>query len=571
MTFAKCGLVLCLVACSSKDDRPAPQPVTPVTTPDAAAPSDDRYTSEALGALTFDHSEGNAEARAHFARGMLALHSFWYDEATREFQRAITADREMNLAYWGLGMSYLKILWGEDDLTRAKEALSKMPNPDRLTPREQAWVLAAVALVKAPDVRSSRKAFVESLQQIHTLYPDDEAKTFLALAILSTTRPEDPDTLEVRKRAAALAAEVFERNPKHPGAAHYLIHAFDTPELAAGALPHAREYAKIAPAAFHAQHMPAHIFSRLGMWPEAIASCRKAWESSLLASQREKLSANHHDFHSLGWLVEMPFELGHRKEADAALKRFADAVAAGLNRQHRALYATEVASYMRRTGDWARVDELLAPLGKPPLDEAPTGNAHCATDTTSSPLVLVEELTVLDARARAAAMQHDVAKTTKLLAEIDAQRAKLRPSLLAMQPKEAVARLDAGHARHKKLLLAHASKNDNTVVQLLRQAASERVLEVGGESNPSGFLVPEELGEALARLGKSKDALAAFASALKSHPGRARSLLGTARAATKAGDLAAARAAYEQLVKQWASADPDTEGLAEARAAVARN
>ena len=568
MSFANRGLLVCLLACSSKDDRPPPQPVAPVTTPDAAAPRDDRYTTEALGALTFEHSEGNAEARDHFARGLLALHSFWYDEATRQFQRAIMADREMNLAYWGLGMSYLKILWGEDDLTHAKEALSKMPNPDRLTPREQAWVMAAVTLVKAPDVRSSRKAFAESMQALHTLYPDDESKTFLALAILSTTRPEDPDTIEVRKRAATLAGEVFQHNPKHPGAAHYLIHAYDTPELAAGALAQAREYAKIAPAAFHAQHMPAHIFSRLGMWSDAIASCHRAWDASVLASQREKLSANYLDFHSLGWLVEMPFELGQRSHADAALKKFGDAVAAGLNRQHRALYATEVASYMKRTGDWARVDELLAPLIKPPLDEAPTGSPHCGGDA-SSQLELVEEVAVLDARARAAAMQHDLAKTTKLLAAIDAARIKLRPALAAMQPKEALARLDAGHARHKKLLLAHAGKNDNAVVQLLRQAAAEREIEVGGESNPSGFLVPEELGDALLRLNKPKDALAAYASALKSHAGRAQSLLGTARAATKAGDKAAARAAYEQLLKQWAAADPDTDGLAEAKVAIA--
>ncbi|HEY5937489.1 MAG TPA: tetratricopeptide repeat protein [Kofleriaceae bacterium] len=572
MSFARCGLAVMLgLACSSKDDRPAPQPAPPVAAPDAAAPGagDDRYATEALGALTFEHSEGNTKARDHFARGLLALHSFWYDEAIRQFQHAIAADREMNLAYWGLGMSHLKLLWGEDDLTLAKQALSKMPNPDRLTPREQAWVVAALALVKAPDVRSSRKAFAESIQALHTLYPDDESKTFLAIALLSTTRPEDPDTVEVRKRAAALAGEVFQRNPKHPGAAHYLIHAFDTPELAAGALAHAREYAKIAPAAFHAQHMPAHIFSRLGMWPEAIASCRRAWDASVAASQREKLSANHLDFHSLGWLVEMPFELGQRKVAEAALVQFGDAVAAGLHRQHRALYATEVASYMKRTGDWARVDELLAPLAKPPLEEAAAGSAHCAGDAPSSPLVLVEQLAILDARARAAAMQHDLARTTKLVAEIDAVRTKLRPTFLTTQPKEAVARLDAGHARHKKMLLAHASKNDHALVALLRQAAAEREVEVGGESNPSGFLIPEELGDALMRLGKPKDALAAYASALKSHPGRARSLLGTARAATKAGDPAAARAAYEQLVKQLASADPDAEGLTEAKTALA--
>ena len=569
-------LLLGLLACS-KPDEPRPRP-TPELTPDATPkPTDERYATEALGALTFEHTEGTAEARAFFTRGLLALHSFWYDEATRQFQQAITADRQMNLAYWGLAMSHLKLLWGEDDLTAARLALSKMPNPDRLSPREQAWVMAAVELVKAGDVRTSRKRFAESLTTLHTLYPDDEAKTFLAVALLSTTRPEDPDTLEVRKRAAALASEVYARNPKHPGAAHYIIHAYDTPELASLALPHARDYARIAPAAFHARHMPAHIFSRLGMWSDAIASCHAAWDASLASARREKLSANHHDFHSLGWLIEMYFELGQRDKATAMLATFAKAVEAGLGRQHRALYATEVASFMMRTGDWARVDELLAPLAKPPVDEPIPASgsgatragepSHCAPGA-ASPLQLVEQLAVLDARLRAAAMQHDAAKTRKLLAEVDALRVELRPSLAATQPKEALARIDASHARHRQVQLARATKNDRALLPLLRAQAAEVQLEVGGESNPSGFVAHDDVGDTLLRLGKPAEAVAAYQLALKTHPGRARSLLGVARAATKAGDASTARAAYEQLVKQWTAADPDLDGLAEARAAI---
>src|SRR5262249_54423285 len=146
----------------------------------------------------------------------------------------------------------------------------------------------------------------------------------------ASTRPDDPDNAAVRNRAAALAAGVFEHNPVHPGAAHYLIHAYDTPELAEQALPFARAYARIAPAAFHARHMPAHIFSRLGMWKEAIASCQAAWDASTAAARRDGLSASHDDFHSLAWLVEMPFEIGQRKAADRAIGEFAAAVKGGL-------------------------------------------------------------------------------------------------------------------------------------------------------------------------------------------------------------------------------------------------
>src|SRR6187402_2483553 len=223
--------------CSSKDAgegakgregaKPGPVASTPPAPP--APPADDRYDPGALGAVTFQVSEGTPEARAHFTRGLLALHSFWYDEAAREFQAAIDADREMNMAYWGAAMSRCKLLWGEDDLGAAREVLSRMPDPDRVTPREQAWVVAAVALVRAGDVRTSRQRFAAAMEDLHAQFPDDESATFLAVALLARTRPEDPDTVGVRKRAAELASGVFAHNPKHPGAAHYAIHAYDTP------------------------------------------------------------------------------------------------------------------------------------------------------------------------------------------------------------------------------------------------------------------------------------------------------------------------------------------------------
>jgi hypothetical protein len=609
-----CALAAPAAGCSSKEGdagqggkareegrgavREAAKAAAPAPAP-AAPPADDRYDAGALGAVAFQVSEGTPEARMHFTRGLLALHSFWYDEAAREFAAAIVADREMNMAFWGAAMSRCKLLWGDDDLDAAREVMSMMPNPDRVTPREQAWVIAAVELLRAGDVRTSRERFAAAMEQLHAQFPDDESATFLALALLARTRPEDPDTVAVRRRAAALASGVFERNPKHPGAAHYAIHAYDTPELAPLGLPFARAYAQIAPAAFHARHMPAHIYSRLGMWKEAIASCQAAWDASTAAARREKLSSNHHDFHSLSWLVEMPFELGLRKEAERALGAFGAAVRAGLGRQHRALYATEVASYMMRTGEWSRADELLAPLeakavedptagaalspasaaaggapappGAPPSPAGRAGapQSHCAPVPASSPLELFERVSVLDARARAAAMQRDLARTKGHLADLDAAREKLRPFLATTQPKEALAKLDEAHARRRKVLLARAAGNDKALLEALRQSAADADQEVGGESNPSGFLLGEEIAETLLRLGRAKEAAAEYASVLRKHPGRARSILGAARAATRAGDPQAARASYQQLLELWRGADEGIDGIAEARAAVA--
>ena len=605
----------------------------------AQAPAaDDRVDASSLGALAFTLTEGTPAARAHFQRGLLALHSFWYDEARQQFQAAITADPTMNMAHWGVAMSHLKLLWGEDDLTAARKALSRMPNPDLLSPREQAWVMAAVELVRAGDVRSSRRRFATALEGLHAQFPDDESATFLAVALLSTTRPEDPDTVEVRKRAAALAGAVFERNPRHPGAAHYFIHAYDTPELAALALPHARAYARIAPEAFHARHMPAHIFSRLGMWAEAIASCQSAWDASLAAAKRLGMPADSHDFHSMTWLVEMNFELGHRAAADAALATFASAVRAGLGRQLRALYATQVASYMKRTGDWARVDELLAPLDAPAIEQtmpdapvgaasaaaggpvppsatppspttptsapttsAPTSSAptspaptspapttdaptspapttdagtrggppasHCAPAPAASPLALLEAIAILDARTRAAAMQGDTAGAARLRAELAGKRAEVRPYLLTVQPADMVRRIDAANARYDQAITARAAGNDRALLPLLRATAADGDLEVGGESNPSGFLIHEDLADTLLRIGKAREAVVEYERVLAAHPGRAHALLGAARAKAAAGDTAGARAVFAQLATQWTTADAGTPGLADVRAA----
>ncbi|HEY4181332.1 MAG TPA: hypothetical protein VGM90_31015 [Kofleriaceae bacterium] len=531
----------------------------------SAAP-ESGVNADALGALSFPLTEGTPDARAHFMRGLLALHSFWYDEALREFTAASAADPSMNMAHWGQAMSHVKILWGEDDVMAAKMALASMPDPDKLSPYEQAWILATVALLKAPDVRSSRIAFAQALDDMYMQYPDDEVMTFYAITLLSTIRPENPDNLAIREKAAMLAAKVFAKNPHHPGAAHYLIHADDTPALASKALDAARAYRTIAPAAFHAQHMPAHIFARLGMWSDAIESCEKAWDSSVASMQRNKLSANHADFHSLQWLVEMPFELGHRKAADAALAKFAMAIKAGLSRRYRGFYASEVASYLARTSEWNRVDELLAPLSAAPAEDGPdVGATSSCGGAAMAAGELGETIAVLETRARAAAMQHDIDGTKKLIGELDAAHAQLAPTLKASQPAAVITVLDAQSDRLKRELLARAANDNTALIAVLRELVDAAHVDMGGESNPTAFLAEEELADALLAAKDSPKAAEAYAHVLAEQPSRAHSLLGAARAATAQGDAQSAARSYAALVTLWDSADPTTPGLDEAR------
>ncbi|MEO7735594.1 MAG: hypothetical protein ABIY55_31860, partial [Kofleriaceae bacterium] len=524
MSIGRISMIVALAAAcgrSTPEHREPPPPPSPAV--EAAAPAG--YDRDALGALHFEVAGGTPAARRDFDRGLLALHSFWYDEATRRFQAAITADPTFAMAYWGLAMSHAKLLWGDDDLDAGRDALQRMPNPSALPPHDQAWVVAALSLFRRanPDVRASRTEFVAIMEQVHAKFPDDESALFLALALLSTVRPGDPDPVAVRKRAAGLAMEVFQRNPKHPGAAHYLIHAYDTPELAALALPAARQYASIAPAAFHALHMPSHIFVRLGMWKDAVASCQAAWDASVAWVTRDHLAPALEDFHSLSWLIELSFERGRRTDAERALAIYAAAVRAGLPHDKRAAFANQVGSVLARTGEWARVDELLAPLGAPASDAGAGGNASPACGhppaAAGSPTELFERRAVLGTRAQAAAMQHDAAALARLLDQRDAIDGELHPFLVATQPKAFVASADQLRGLVRKALTARARGDDRQLIAALQPLAIDQDQEFTGEGTAGGMLHHEAIAEALIRLGQPAKALAEYRVVLATHRG----------------------------------------------------
>jgi predicted Zn-dependent protease len=254
---------------------------------------------------------------------------------------------------------------------------------------------------------------------------------------------------------------------------------------------------------------------------------------------------------------------------------FAQAIRDGVGHQTRAAYAGQVASYLARTGEWSRVDELLAPLSAAAVEEAPSGrgdpvHAHCAPAQAGSATAALEQVAALDARVRAAAALKDRAKVERLLGELDRARKDLQPYMEKMQPKDVLARLDQAHVHHRRVLIARASGDDRALLAALQASAKDNEEQTAVEVNPNGYLVDEAIGDALLRLGRAREASAAYASALQHHPGRAHALLGGARAAAKASDAAAAKALYAKLLQVWSSADDGTDGLAEARAAVTK-
>ena len=266
-------------------------------------------SAQELGTIAFPTS-GDQAAQPAFLEGVKALHSFQFDEAALAFREAQKIDADFALAYWGEAMSYNHPLWAQQDADAARRVLEQLaPTPEGRAakaklPTEQAFLAAADRLFYGPDDKLARdKAYSEAMARMYERWPEDhEVATFYALSLLGTVRPGDVG-FRRQARAAAIAQQVFEANPNHPGAAHFIIHSFDDPDHAPLGLPAARAYAGIAPAAAHALHMPSHIFVQLGMWDDVVRSNVNAYAAAVAINTRLKLPEGGEDFHTLSWLA----------------------------------------------------------------------------------------------------------------------------------------------------------------------------------------------------------------------------------------------------------------------------
>jgi len=286
-----------------------------------------------LGRISFPNS-GSPAAQASFVRGVLLLHSFEYDDAIEAFRQAQKADTGFALAYWGEALSYNQPLWYHEDVDKARAVLARLAPSRELrrakapTAREKGYLDAIEALFGAGDKQTRDRAYADRMGALSREFPgDDEAAAFYALALLATI-PSGQRDPGVSLKAGAIATAILKRNPEHPGAAHYALHAFDDGEHAAMGLEAARTYARIAPASSHARHMPSHVFLPLGMWDEAAASDESAFAASIDRVKRLGLSMAQADFHSLSWLHYEYLQQGRFVKARELEQIVRDALAA---------------------------------------------------------------------------------------------------------------------------------------------------------------------------------------------------------------------------------------------------
>jgi tetratricopeptide (TPR) repeat protein len=496
---------------------------------------------ERLGTIRFPNS-GTPAAQPHFVRGVLLLHSFHYDEAADAFRRAQRADPGFALAYWGEALTHTHQVWNQQDVAAARAALTRLaPTAEaRLakaaTPRERMYLSAAEALYGEGAKARRDTLYAGALEALVQAYPDDdEAKVLYAVALLGLNQGVRDVATYVR--AGTIAEEVLRRNPDHPGAAHFVIHAFDDPEHAQRGLHAARRYSEIAPGAAHAQHMTTHIFLALGMWNEVV-------------SQNEVAAGHHRDRwragHSTHWLTYGYVQQGRFEAVRALITLLAANAGSPPAPYPRGQLANFRARYVFDSEDW----------------DGPEARA-LAADTGFAGEDGYEYATF--AAGYAAARRGDGALAERMLgrlAHVNGSAAStMSPGAVGRTAVPVILEL----ALRAELLRGKGAREE--AMTLLRRATA---LEDGmpAEFGPPAVVKPshELLAALLLESGRASEAVEEFQRALALGPGRSAALLGLARAARAAGQGALATETYRTLTANWHAADTAFPALAEARA-----
>ena len=274
-----------------------------------------------FGLVAFDIS-GSEQVKKDFNFAIALLHSFEYDEAEKAFSKIIDEAPGCAMAYWGVAMSNYHPLWAPPsaaELKKGAKAIEIAQSIPKKSKREAGYINAIAAFYKDWDKTSHLTraiAFEKEMEQLYTAWPQDkEAATFYALALDAAADPADK-TYTNQKKAGAILTAMYADEPNHPGIAHYIIHTYDYPELAALALPTARKYASIAPSSAHALHMPSHIFTRLGLWDECIQSNLQSVASAKCYAETAGIRGHwDEELHGLDYLVYAYLQKGDNDNA----------------------------------------------------------------------------------------------------------------------------------------------------------------------------------------------------------------------------------------------------------------
>jgi tetratricopeptide (TPR) repeat protein len=484
----------------------------------------------------------SAAVQATMEHGLALLHSFQYEEAEQAFAKAAESDPKCALAYWGKAMALYEPLWdfpSAQTLALGRQYIAQAQKLGSEDARVRGYVQAAAVFFQSTNLKPAARvqAYSAAMQKLYSEHPEDnEAGEFYALSLIALAQM-GVDDLANWKKAIAILQPIFAKYPENPGAAHYLIHAADTRDLAPEALAAARAYAKIAPDSAHALHMPSHIFRRLGMWQEMIDS------NLASAAAAAKVSAEHHNgadyqLHALDFLDYAYLQSGQEakaRELDGELKKVPGATEKDIVDARSRLAARNALELHR----WKEAAGLEIP---------------------NEPLELRDY--TYWARAIGAARSGDVAaaragvqKLVEIAQVVKAKELHQHDGIatgMAIDPSEAAAWLE------------YADGKPEQAVAILRRAAER---EEAQDAEPFAMPAREMLADLYLEMKRPAEALAAYKKALQDFPNRFDALYGAARAADLSGDARAAADYYAKVISNC-PADADRPELKDARRAV---
>ena len=487
-------------------------------------------SAEEVGSVQFATSCSKAVA-VSFNRAVALLHSFQYEHAREAFNEISKQDPSCAMAQWGVAMSHYHGLWRNGDTAAGRLALKKAQqlaaSNDATTPREKAY-LDALAVVYAEDGKAASsydQAFEKKMGQLQAAYPDDDEAAIFHAITLYIVAPKTDKTFSNHRHCGEILEPLFPKHSHHPGIAHYIIHCYDNPALAEKGLSAARLYATIAPASAHANHMPSHIFTRVGSWDESIASNIK---SAQLAAAAEPTSQNgearDQHLHAMDYLEYAYLQSGRVRQAMAVLDEMNSLTSvSGLTLTGDYALAAIPARATIELGDWQKASALAPRKGLVPWAEAITWAA------------------IGEGSARAGNLER-AANAEQTLAALRDATSKLNNTYWANQIEV--------QRREVAAWMAERAGNKPDAFSKMRSAV-ELEESMDKDAVTPGAVTParEMLAELYSLSNQPKESLAEYEAVLKVAPNRFSAVYGAARAAETSGNNEVAKRYYQKLTE----------------------
>lgn len=517
----------------------------------AITPHDAHHASHAVGDVHFPVS-CTPPAQMKFNQAVTLLHHMTYPQARVAFEQIAASEPTCAMAHWGIAMSLFQPLWPTRptplELLRGWEATQKAKALAPPSERERRFVEAAEAFFIEPgatDYWLRIRRWEAASRDVHAALPEDaEAAVFFALAHLATA-PTGKSSREHADRAAALLKGVYTKNPEHPGAMHYLVHANDAPGRERESLDVTRKYDAAAPENPHALHMPTHIYTRLGDWDAVIRGNMRAADAAMKYPAGEKGQFVWDEFpHAIEYLVYAHLQQGDDLAAAAQIARMRGTSHIEPSFKTAFHHASTQARYALERRDWTAAALIV-----------PRAPDWIAWDRFAWPEAIAQFAHGLGA-ARTGKLDAADAASARLVA-LDAAMVNAKEDLFARNIRVLRLELDAW--------TLHARRRNTSAVEVMREAEELEAATPKHAVTPAPILpAAEQLGDLLMGLGKPQQAMAAYRRSMERYPQRFNSVLGAARAAHASGDAAQAQTFYRSLLEFAADASP-REALAEAR------